>query len=263
MKSEKKISKFITFSSILVFGFYPLAANAFDVPKQVVFSDTHTFYTKTEKGSLALKFEETKLINFAPSQKYELDRKGEYEFIVNHLNSTTSNYTYLAVEVIRVFPPGRKFKPGFAMKRNDGWVRTSGDPVPEQKEYWNKRIGLQKFRSIHEDDDLDYADKKLGFKWHAKPDSNSQSSWKQHKWWAESISDNEEKQIKNSLMEKINNESLAHGSFRLYRFREMDKDDTENHLRFTVRSHSCSDLFIRTYSPISKDYSGYYHFIVK
>jgi hypothetical protein len=251
MKSEKKMFKLIAFSFILVFGFYPLAAAASDASQQEVFSDTRTFYTKTETGTLALKLEETKLIKFesSPDKKYELDRKGEYEFIVNHMSESTSSYTYLAVEIIRAFSPGRDFLTGFAMKRNDGWVRTSGGPVPDKSEYWNESISLQKFRSIHEKNDLDYADKKLGFKWHAKPHNNSQSSWKQHKWWAEPITDD--------------NESLAHGSFRLYRFREMDKDDTENHLRFNVRDHRCSDLFIRTYSPISGKYNGYYHFVVK
>jgi hypothetical protein len=263
MNSTKKISKFIAFSFILVLGLSPLAAFASDVTQQEVFSDTQLFYTKTEKGTLALKLEEKKYIHLAPNQKYDLDSKGEYEFIVNHRSTTTSDYSYLAVEVIRVFPPDRDFQTGFALKRNDGWVRTSGDPVLNQNEYWNESIGLQKFRSIHEKDDPVYADKKLGFKWHAKPHSNSQSSWAQHKWWAEPIPDNEADDIKMSLMEKINNESLAHGSFRLYRFREMDKGDTKNHLTFTVESHSCSDLFIRTYSPISKEYSAYYHFVVK
>lgn len=262
MKTAKKISKFIAFCFILVLGLSPLAAHASDVTQQEKFSDTLSFYTKTEKGTLALISEDTKYIKYAPSKEHPLDRRPEYEFIVNHMSESTSDYTYLAVEVIRVFKE-EGFKEGFAMKRNDGWVGTSEDPISEQTEHWNKRLGLQDFRSIHDDDNRKRAADKLGFRWHAQPHKDSQSSWVQHKWWAELTSGDEANQIKSSLMEKINNEKLAHGSFRLYRFREMDKDDTENHLRFTVRSHSCTDLFIRTYSPISKEYSGYYHFVVK
>lgn len=262
MNSAKKISKFIAFSFILVLGFYPMAGGASDITQQEVFSDTISFYTKTEKGTLAIisELEETKYKKYAPNQKHPLDRRPEYEFIVNHMGETTSNYTYLAVEVIRVFPGKDKedVKQGFLMKRNDGWVRTSRGPLPEQTEHWNKGL-LEDFRSIHEDDNLRRADMQLGFKWHAQPHKDSQSSWAQHKWWAEPTSGDEANRIKSALIEKINN-SPAHGSFRLYRFREMDKDDTKNQLKFTVRSHSCSHMFIRTYSPISKKYNGYYHF---
>jgi len=255
MKSGKKVFKFIALSFILVFEFYPLAANASDAPKPKAFSDMRTFYTETTRGSLALELAETKLINFATGQKYELDRKGKYEFIVNHRHSSTSDYTYLAVEVIRLFPPGKDHKRGFGMKRNDGWVRTSGGPVPNNLECWNSSITLKKFKKIHSQDNLVYADERLECKWHAQPDSNGESSWEQHQWWAT--------EIKNSPIENRDIDSTAHGSYRLYRFREMNKYDTENHLRFNVLDHGCSDLFIRTYSPISEKFIGYYYFEIK
>jgi hypothetical protein len=262
MKREKKNCKFIAFSFILVVAFYPLAANASDVPKSKVFGNSRAFYIETTRGSLALKLEEKKLVNFSSKQKHELDRKGEYEFIVNHRHSSTSDYTYLAVEVIRIFPPGKEFMRGIVMKRNDGWVRTSGGPVLTQEYHWED-MKLKKFRWIHKKRDLAVAHRSLGVQWHAQPDSNSESSWDRHKWWAEPNLDNKATEIKNELIEKINDDSLAHGSFRLYRFREMNKDNTENQLIFNIVDHGCSDLFIRTYSPVSESYSGYYHFEVK
>lgn len=245
--------------------FSSMAVNASTYGVSDIIKGAGKFYERTSRGTIALLKGKNELEKFNSGSLYKLKNQSELVFIVNHRNTTTSENTYLAVEVIRIFDPDTPIQEGVGMRRNIGWTRINDSKFSTDKnEDWNRKISLSDFGNIHAQESLGEADEKLSFKWHAQPSRDSESSWLEHDWWAEPTLGNDMEAILSAFSNRIHRNSKYHSSYRLYRFREMDKSNTQSPLYFKVRTHRCKALFIRTYSPISPaSYDRYYYFEIE
>jgi hypothetical protein len=220
------------------------------------------FFRDSNLGQLAVILNSRRIARVPDGRPCDMPAISEMEFLVNNRRKEKrQDYPtgYLAVSALRIFDEEAPRNPCVELFRNDSWYRGT-EGLNELPNLPVRPPDISHFVAVHQPKNgaLDFAsaDAGLGGKWHAQILPNGYATTQDAWFWTRPFMDSDLQGLLRSFQPLKSDSEHIQLRALLIHFQEAPLGSRGPKLRFEIKSHNCSAMLVRTYSPLSEEYTN-------
>ena len=247
-------------------------AQNFDYRDSAVYNSKRNFFETSGFGALAimpnvtsqaLAVIENEYIALPVSGLYRIGRgrvnSPDWWFIVNHRSGSrvSERPTYIGVLIAKRLrqPQARPLE----LFRNTGWFGSGPDGLEGFQRTYES---FEKFFELQDRESQQYPFEQAFGEWHARPETESESSWIYRSYWRSSSSIEECFQGQDIAVQQAGEANILFQA-RLIRFRVTIGTNSPSPVIWDIGLRQAGAVFVKTFSPLGADFDGEYCVVIE